>query len=138
YKKYFFYLKNVLEKVIDADIDLPWNKDEIVLLRKFLRRFLNTVECLKMKYLFDSERKMKIDQSDSSFPYCIELRYLLADTEHATERLGQIRPHEALLKDLVEWIYIHGKTPVHLQYELALRMYYEKLQKAEELFFGFT
>ncbi|HYV92438.1 MAG TPA: hypothetical protein VE978_11660 [Chitinophagales bacterium] len=138
YKKYFLYLKNILEKVIDADIDLPWDKDEKVLLQNFLRRFLNTVECFKMKYLFDSERKMKIDQSDSSFPYCIEFRYLLADTEHATERLEKIRSSEALLKDLVEWTYIHRKAPVQIQNELALRMYYEKLQKPDELFFGFT
>lgn len=138
YKKYFLYLENILEKVIDAEIDLPWDKDEKALLQNFLRRFLNSVECLKMKYLFDSERKMKIDQSDSSFPYNLELRYLLADTEHAAERLEQIRPHEALLKDLVEWIYIHKKTPVDIQYELAMRLYYENLQKTDELFFGFT
>src|SRR6185503_20484727 len=138
YKKYFLYLRSTLEKIINADIDLPWSKDEKVLLQNFLRRFLNTVECLKMKYLFDSERKMKIDQSDSSFPYCLEFRYLLADSEHATERLEQIRTSEALLKDLVEWTYIHRKAPVHIQYELAMRMYYEKLQKPDELFFGFT
>lgn len=138
YRKYFLYLKNILEKVIDAHIDLPWNKDEKVLLQNFLRRFLNSVECLKMKYLFDGERKMKVDQSDSSFPHSIELRYMLAEAEHAAERLEQIRPHEPLLKDLVEWTYIHRKTPAHIQYELAMRTYYEKLLRADELFFGFT
>ena len=138
YGKYFLYLQHVFGKVLQTDIGVPWGKEEKEFIRGFLHRFVNSLECLKMKYLFDSDRKMKIDQSDSSFPYSLELRYLLADIELTRERMEELRPREVMLRDLVEWIYAHKEVPAKIQYELSLRNYYQKLENIQKLFFTYT
>lgn len=139
YSMYFKYMRSVFGRVLDAyPVDIEGNKDEAALLRYFLQRLINSIECLRMKYLFDSEQKMRIDQSDSSFPHNIELMYLRNDAGIRDTKLEKLPARITLLKELVDSIYVRKDRINEIQYKIALRTYYENLNEPSKLYFGFT
>ena len=69
YIAYFDFLKNSFNGLIGSlksrATDSPI---EIGILKEFLQKYLNTIEILRLKYLFEQDDKMAIDLTDSSFP----------------------------------------------------------------------
>jgi hypothetical protein len=139
YAQYFTYCMSVFERVLEAyNLDDEGNRDDIKLLHTFLQRLLNSIDCFRLKYLFEKDAQMKIDQSDSSFPNNIEFMYLSNDVSNRDEKLAKLSSRQLLQKQIISWIYERKEQPTGLQHELAFRIYLEQLQQPEKLFFEYT
>ena len=138
YKAYFHYLETVFRQVVLACSVNDSIKYEGALLKSFLAKLLNSIECLRMKYVFDPNFKMKIDESDSSYPNAYEFSTLVDDISLRNERLARIKSKEVLLREFIDTIYGRTEDITPIQLALATRTYYEYLGKSEKIFLPFT
>lgn len=139
YRHYFSFMKNVFERVLTAyQLDVEGRQDEVALLQYFLVRLLNSINCLGTKYSFEIDFKLKIDQSDSSYPNAYEFRMLQDDIKDRNAQLEVIRSKEVLINELIESIFANKDTLQRTQHQLALRTYYDSLANKDSLFLPFT
>ena len=75
YVNYFNFIKEAFNQLIDSlKSRTNDNPIEIAILKEFLQKYLNSIELLRFKYLFEEEDKMAIDLTDSSFPNYLEFK----------------------------------------------------------------
>lgn len=104
----------------------------------FLRRFLNDIEALRMKYTYTrQDRSLNIDLSDSGFPNAFEIGNLTIDMMRNQEVLAQLPPRQFLLKTMLDLMLSDRKNPLQMLRQLSERTYHEMLVEAD-LFQQFT
>lgn len=110
---------------------------EIKIIQSFIQRFLNTIEAFRMKYLFDSENRMRIDPTDSCFPNHLEFRELEADLAAKDERLRMLPRRDDIKQTIVDYLFSKKERPLNLLKQLGKREYYLMLQW-KKVFTAFT
>jgi len=124
YIAYFNYLQGVFNRLLEwlrtRSSDDPM---EIAILQKFAGQFLNTVECLRMKYLCETERKLRYDPTDSSFPAFIEFKELEHDLETREQNLRELPSVDVLKQAILDALFKHQQIPDGLLQKLGLREY---------------
>ena len=114
YIEYFDFIKTAFNRLMDSlKSRSSDNPIEIAILKDFMQKYLNTVEILRLKYLFDTENKMAIDLSDSSFPNYLEIRKLDSHKEKANETLKKL-PEGTVGRAYVNFMEREGLTAAGL------------------------
>lgn len=129
YIKYFDFIKNSFNRLIESlKSRSADNPIEIAILKDFLQKYLNTVEILRLKYLFDSDNKMAIDLTYSSFPNYLELRKLDSEKEKAASVLSKLPSKDSLKQEVLDYMFERKAQPLHLLKKLGKITYNEALQ----------
>ncbi len=129
YIEYFDFIKNAFNRLIESlKSRSADNPIEIAILKDFLQKYLNTVEILRLKYLFDSDNKMAIDLTDSSFPNYLELRKLDSEKEKAKTVLSKLASKDSLKQEVLDYMFERKAQPLHLLKKLGKITYHEALQ----------
>lgn len=130
YVNYFNFIKKAFNKLIDSlRSRTSDNPIEIAILKEFLQKYLNSIEILRLKYLFDLEDKMAIDLSDSSFPNYMEFRKIEAEAAKASEFLKDLPAKDALKQEILDTFFDKKKQPVDLLKKLGKVEYLTSLEK---------
>ncbi len=131
YIAYFNFIKDAFNKLIDSLRSRTQdNPIEIAILKEFLQKYLNTVELLRLKYLFDDNDRMAIDLSDSSFPNYLEIRKIDAEVQKADQYLKGLPSKEALKQEILDYFFNRKAQPVHLLKKLGQVEYYSALKSS--------
>ena len=129
YIEYFDFIKTAFNRLMDSlKTRSSDNPIEIAILKDFMQKYLNTVEILRLKYLFDTENKMAIDLSDSSFPNYLEIRKLDSHKEKANETLKKLPKKESLKQEVLDYMFERKAQPIHLLNKLGKITYSEALK----------
>ncbi|GHC48844.1 hypothetical protein [Ulvibacter litoralis] len=75
---------------------------ETTFMEQYCELLLYSLEAFRVKYLFDSEEKMKVDLTESGFPNYLEFRYLLNDLELKNEHISKLPKVEELKAEFLE------------------------------------
>lgn len=138
YVDYFDYLRRIFGSLINSFNErASEDPQEVVIIKTFIQRFLNTVEAFRMKYVFDEETAMSIDLTDSSFPNHMEFRKLLHDIENRDQMLASLPSQDTLKQALLDQLFANNKKPAKLLAQLAKRTYLSQLN-TNRLFIPFT
>ncbi len=114
---------------------------ETRILETYLRRFLNSLDCLHLKYLCEPDRRLRYDPSDSSFPNQIEFREMEQDRARTEQVRRDLPSADALKQAILDFVFQHKALPDALMRQLGQREYYNALLTHEKLwglFIGFT
>jgi hypothetical protein len=138
YIQYFDFIKTAFNRLIDSlKTRSADNPIEIAILKDFLQKYLNTVEILRLKYLFDTEDKMAIDLTDSSFPNYLEIRKLDSQKAKADSVIKKLPSKESLKQEVLDYMFERKAQPIHLLQKLGKITYSEAL-KTEQYMGIFT
>lgn len=110
-------------------------------LETYLRRFLNSLDCLHLKYLCEPDRRLRYDPTDSSFPNQIEFREMEQDLARADQIRRDLPSADALKQAILDFVFQHKAVPDALMRQLGQREYYNALITHKQLwglFFGYT
>ncbi|NNC94435.1 MAG: hypothetical protein HKN92_02665 [Chitinophagales bacterium] len=130
YVEYFNYMRRVFTILIDSfNSRTLEDPEEINILKSFVQKFLNTIEALRLKYLYEQDYQMKIDLTDSSFPNHIELRNLEADMVVRDEELKKMPTEEALKRATLDYLFQEKEEPYPLLRQLGKLCYFKMLKK---------
>lgn len=131
YVNYFNFIKDAFNKLIDSLRSRTQdNPIEIAILKEFLQKYLNTIELLRTKYLFDSDDKMAIDLTDSSFPNYLEFKKIDAEADKVEQLLTTLPSKEALKQEVLDYFFDRKAQPLHLLKKLGQAEYYHALQSS--------
>ena len=134
YVEYFYFIKDAFNKLIDSlRSRTSDNPIEIAILKEFLQKYLNTIELLRSKYVYESDDRMAIDLTDSSFPNYLEIRKLVADGEKSDQFLNGLPPVESLKQEVIDYIFNKKEKPLHLLEKLGRATYYSDLKSKNYL-----
>jgi hypothetical protein len=135
YMAYFRYLQGVFERLLRFLREQNGASDplEIGILQQFAGQFLHTVECLRLKYLCEPERKLRYDPTDSSFPSFIEFQELEHDLNVREQMLRELPSVEALRQAILDAVFRHAAVPEPLLRQLGQREYYLLLSRYARL-----
>ena len=129
YIEYFDFLKKGFNRLIDSlKYRSADNPIEIAILKDFLQKYLNTIEILRLKYLFDSDDKMAIDLTDSSFPNYLELRKIDSEKEKSKATLKKLPNLESLKQEILDYMFEKKAQPLHLLKKLSKIVYNQSLE----------
>lgn len=138
YADYFNFLRNTFSYLIKSFNDRTTDDSvEVKIMHMFIQKFLNTIEVLRMKYIYEEEHPLRIDLTDSSFPNHIEIKKIYADLEQRTKKLNKLPDKEVLKKSILDFIFEKKTKPTQLLKKLSQKTYFEKLT-TENLFTEFT
>ncbi len=134
YIAYFACLQGVFQQLLDS-LRKRTAKDplEIEILQKFASRFLHSVECMRMKYLCEPERKLRYDPSDSGFPSFIEFKELEHDLEMREQVLRELPAVDVLKQAILDSLFRHKRIPHELLRQLGQREYHLLLSRYSTL-----
>lgn len=140
YTEYFAYLEEVFDRVLEAyDKSLgqvsSHTNDEKKIVSDFLARVKQTIVLFSIQKLMDSERKIKIDITESGYPNRFEIQRLEADISKRKKVLSELPPLDDIVQSMQDFIFKYQKDPKKLLKQALVRSYYEKL-KAKDLFFA--
>jgi hypothetical protein len=151
YLAYFQQVEEVLRQLLHAlqtryrgmerSGDASAHPLESKVLETYVRRFLNSLDCLHLKYLCEPDRRLRYDPSDSSFPNHIELREMEQDQTRADSIRRELPSADALKQAILDFIFQHKAVPDALMRQLGQREYYNALITHSQLwglFFGYT
>ena len=112
YLAYFTYLQSLFNRLLES-LRARTQDDplEISILQRFAGQFLNTVECLRMKYLCEPERKLRYDPTDSSFPSFIEFKELEYDLTMRDQKLRELPSVDVLKQAILDSLFRNQVTP---------------------------
>lgn len=134
YIAYFSYLQSVFDRLLESLRNRTKDDPlEIAILQKFSSQFLNTVECMRMKYLCEPERKLRYDPTDSSFPSFIEFKELEHDLEIREQSLRELPTVEVLKQAILDALFRHMQVPNTLLQQLGKREYFLLLNRYSTL-----
>lgn len=124
YLAYFTYLQSLFNRLLES-LRARTQDDplEISILQRFAGQFLNTVECLRMKYLCEPERKLRYDPTDSSFPSFIEFKELEYDLTMRDQKLRELPSVDVLKQAILDSLFRNQVTPDALLQQLGQREY---------------
>lgn len=129
YVEYFNFIKGAFNQLIDSlKSRTNDNPIEIAILKEFLQKYLNSVELLRLKYLFDSEDKMAIDLTDSSFPNYLEFKKIDAEASRVQTLKNSIPSKDALKQEVLDYFFEKKAQPIHLLKKLGQAEYYSALE----------
>ncbi|MEN9000758.1 MAG: hypothetical protein ABF242_00440, partial [Flavobacteriales bacterium] len=103
------------------------NPIEIAILKDFLQKYLNTVEILRLKYLFQQDDKMAIDLTDSSFPNYLEIKKLDAEALKSRETLAKMPNKDSIKQEVLDYMFERKAQPIHLLQKMGEITYNESL-----------
>ena len=128
YIQYFDFIKTAFNRLIDSlKSRSADNPIEIAILKDFLQKYLNTVEILRLKYLFKQDDKMAIDLTDSSFPNYLEIKKLDAEALKSKEVLAKLPKKDSLKQEVLDYMFDKKAQPIHLLQKLGKIVYNESL-----------
>lgn len=129
YVEYFEFVKGAFNRLIDSLRSRTQdNPIEIAILKEFLQKYLNTIELLRSKYLFDPYDKMAIDLTDSSFPNYLEFKKIDAEAEKVDQLITTIPSKEALKQEVLDYFFERKAQPIHLLKKLGQAEYFDSLK----------
>jgi copper chaperone CopZ len=129
YVEYFNFIKNAFNQLIDSlKSRTTDNPIEIAILKEFLQKYLNTVELLRLKYLYDSDDKMAIDLTDSSFPNYLEFKKIDSEANKVKTLINSIPGKDALKQEVLDYFFEKKAQPIHLLKKLGQAEYYSALE----------
>ena len=109
------------------------SKQEIDVIWRYVTGLSYSFRALSQKYLFAGRSRragqLSFDRRESGFPLALELMEMANDAAQAEAHLAQIAPAETLKDQMVETILEDLEPPVHLQFAMSQRVYYEELMR---------
>ncbi len=134
YHAYFSYLQAVFNRLLES-LRARTKDDplEIVILQRFAGQFLHTVECLRLKYLCEPERKLRYDPTHSSFPSFIEFKELEHDLEQREQQLRELPTVDVLKQAILDSLFRQKEIPDALLRQLGQREYNLLLSRYSQL-----
>ena len=89
-----------------------------------------SLEAFRVKYLFDSDEKMRIDLTESGFPNYLEFRYLFNDLELKQEHINKLPKLESVKAEFLETL-LKDKQPIaeHKLHQAASLVYYTSVDQ---------
>lgn len=137
YFKQLTFAFDVLKRRYEGSGDASPYESEVVSL--FTGKLLETIAALRLKYSFQKAdaRPLWIDTSESGFPNQNEVAALEVDLRTRVERLHEVPSSKVLRRNIVDYLFLQQKDPVHLLEQLAERAFLEKLS-GSQMFMPFT
>jgi hypothetical protein len=138
YTDYFNYTKNALDILLSSFNRMSsHNPLEVVVLKKFAQKFLNTIEAFRLKYSFDENQSLLVDLTESGFPNFLEYKKLWDDLHKRESMLERFPEAEAIKRNILDHLMkSHSEPTSHLR-QLSQRCYFNSLSQ-KKLFFEFT
>lgn len=134
YLAYFNFLQGVFRRFLESlrsrSQDDPL---EIAILQHFSSKLLNTVECLRMKYLCEPERRLRYDPTDSGFPNFIEFKELEYDLNVREQVLRDLPSVDVLKQAILDYLFKNHSIPQPLLQQLGQREYHLLLSRFSAL-----
>lgn len=103
----------------------------------FMRKFLYTIQVLRIKYFFDENRSLEVDLTASGFPTHYEIELLNSDLASRDTRIKEVRSLDVLKVKLIDELVKRQRDPEEILWELGRRTFYEMLEH-EKMFLVFT
>ncbi|MFA6594590.1 MAG: hypothetical protein WCT16_05065 [Candidatus Buchananbacteria bacterium] len=141
YQLYFRHLVRV-SKIILAYYQKQSNLDtlEAQTVGDFMTRLINTINCLCLKYTYNSEHRLRVDLTASGFPNWVEINELATDFGLCNERLLDSDSLSILKAQDLKYLFATRRDSPEILQALGERSYLEMLKKFQDnkLFFPFT
>lgn len=111
-----------------------FNSQELQLLTAYFTLLSNSIGAFRLKYMYDEEKQLRIDMSDSGFPSYEEFRYLYNDLGMRAEVLPKLPTLDAMKDTMLSYL-LDRKQPIPtaMMHKACLVQYYSTL-KQENLF----
>ena len=131
YANYFAHLSRIFALLVKTHESQTTSKGhfETEIIRLFLKRFLFTVELLRMKYLFDPHRALKVDLTESGLPHSIEMANLEVDLGLAEEKLSILPKETILTQAILDYLFEFKEEPTELLGKMATIKYLSMLDE---------
>ncbi len=104
-------------------------EEEIV--RNYLKRFLNSMQCLRMKYLY-SDKELKINSCDSGFPSHYEFSSLETDMTEGESKIKGLLPQLTIKRKIIDSIFENNEDPIDLLKKMSERTFLDMLFSKEQ------
>lgn len=138
YIDYFDFQKKALNALLSSFHAIKSKSNlEVLILKSFGQKFLNSVEALSLKYTLNKDHKMLVDLSDSGFPNFIEFKKLEDDLKRKDKELTKLESKASLKQSVLDYLLKKRTEPKRLLHQLSKVAYYNAIQK-DQLFLEFV
>jgi hypothetical protein len=105
-------------------------QQELLIFKQYSDLLLNSIEAMRIKYMYDEEDNMKVDLTDSGFPNYLEFRFLYNDLELRNNYLDKLTDTETLKTTFLDTL-LGKKEPIKKLdlFKAASLIYYTSVDK---------
>ncbi len=137
--KYFRQIFTTFE-VLKAIYRVQFEKGnkEAQVVYEYLEKLFYTFQVLRIKHLYsDQEKNLKLDKTDSGYPNHYDFFSLQTDLRDREGKRYAVPKQNALKREMLDFMFKHGKQPEALLPKMAERVYLDMLEK-DKLFLPFN
>lgn len=135
YSGYFNHLWRIFTLLYKAHEQLASKGHfETEIIKSFLNKFLFTIELLRLKHLYNLDRPLNVDLTESGFPHSIDMVNLEVDLDLVEEKLTALPNESILAQAILDHLFEHKEEPTELLTRMATVKYLSMLD--EQKMFG--